>query len=81
VNRGKIISRIALLLILFLITCFDLSVFAGEEGHYSPAPMGVRDNVLPPKGTYFVSLNTFYNSDTFIHLKLIHHRRTQQVSV
>jgi len=64
-NNRKIIPRISLLLILFIFVCSDSSVFAGEQGHYSPAPMAVRDYVLPPEGTYFVNLNTYYYTDTF----------------
>ena len=36
---------------------------AGEQGHYAPAPLGVRDDVLPPKGFYAVPYNVYYHAD------------------
>jgi hypothetical protein len=52
-------------LLLLLFICFASSAFAGEQGHYTPAPMAVRDFVLPPKGVYFLNYNTYYTTDTF----------------
>jgi hypothetical protein len=45
--------------------CSVSSLYAGEQGHYTPAPMAVRDFVMPPKGLYFLNYNTYYNADTF----------------
>jgi hypothetical protein len=52
-------------LILFLISCLVESAIAGEQGHYSPAPIAVRDYILPPKGFYVVVYNPYYHSGTF----------------
>ena len=60
---GKLMKKIICLMsILVLGSLMVTNVFAGEQGHYSPAPMAVRDFVLPPKGTYFVNYNTNYDS-------------------
>jgi len=39
--------------------------YAGEQGHYSPMPIGVRDTVMPPKGFYLCAYDMYYGSDTF----------------
>jgi hypothetical protein len=54
-----------IVLLLLLIACFASSASAGEQGHYTPAPLAVRDFVLPPKGVYFLNYNTYYTADTF----------------
>ncbi len=54
-----------MIIILFLLVCSASLVYAGEQGHYTPAPMAIRDFVMPPKGYYFLNYNTFYNMDTF----------------
>jgi hypothetical protein len=42
------------------------NAFAGEMGHYSPAPMAVRDFAMPREPMKaFVMYNTFYNTDEF----------------
>lgn len=41
------------------------SCFAGEQGHYSSMPLGVRDYVMPPKGFYLLVYDMYYASDTF----------------
>ena len=38
-------------------------VLAGEQGHYAPAPMAVRDYVMPSKGFYLMGYNTYYQAD------------------
>jgi hypothetical protein len=52
-------------LLLILIIFSASSAIAGEQGHYSPAPMAIRDLVVPPKGVYFLNYNTYYTADTF----------------
>lgn len=52
-------------LVLALLLFCASSVYAGEQGHYTPAPMAVRDFVVPPKGVYFLNYNTYYTTDTF----------------
>jgi hypothetical protein len=52
--------------VLILILMSVSAVTAGEQGHYTPAPMAIRDFVVPPKGVYFLNYNTFYSADTFI---------------
>jgi len=54
-----------LVLVSILLALPVSSVFAGEQGHYTPAPMALRDFVVPPKGVYFLNYNTYYNTDTF----------------
>ena len=54
-----------IVLLLFLFVCCFSSVYAGEQGHYTPAPLAVRDFVVPPAGYYFLNYNTFYHTDTF----------------
>lgn len=53
-----------MLLLLLLLACFVSSASAGEQGHYTPAPLAIRDFVVPPKGIYFLNYNTFYTADT-----------------
>jgi hypothetical protein len=53
-------------LLLFLVVCFASSASAGEQGHYTPAPMAVRDFVVPPKGVYLLNYNTYYTTDSFM---------------
>ncbi len=38
---------------------------AGEQGHYAPAPMGLRDFIVPPPGKYFVNYDVYYGADKF----------------
>ena len=46
--------------------CLVIPAFAGEMGHYSPAPMAVRDFAMPREPVKaFVNYNTFYNTDEF----------------
>ena len=48
---------------LFAVTTYS---YAGEMGHYSPAPMAVRDFAMPREPVKaFVNYNTFYNTDEF----------------
>jgi hypothetical protein len=42
---------------------FVSSVFAGQQGHYTPAPIAVRDYVMPSKGFYVMGYNTYYQAD------------------
>lgn len=54
--------------ILLLICCFmviESYAIAGEQGHYSPGPVSVRDYVMPPKGFYVVAYNPYYHSGAF----------------
>ena len=37
--------------------------FAGEQGHYAPAPMAVRDYAMPPKGFYVIDYKTYYHAE------------------
>ena len=53
-------------LLLMSIVCFASSASAGEQGHYTPAPMAIRDYLVPPKGVYFLNYNTYYSADTFM---------------
>lgn len=39
------------------------SAFAAEQGHYAPAPMAVRDYIMPSKGFYVMGYNTYYDAD------------------
>jgi hypothetical protein len=55
-----------ILLLLFFVVCIASSASAGEQGHYTPAPLAIRDFVVPPKGVYFLNYNTYYNTDTFM---------------
>ncbi|MCQ9207114.1 MAG: transporter [Omnitrophica bacterium] len=57
--------KISLLFLLLFFACSVSSVFAGEHGHYTPAPLAVRDLVMPPKGVYFLNYNLYYKADTF----------------
>jgi hypothetical protein len=52
-------------LLLFFVVCISSPASAGEQGHYTPAPMAIRDLVVPPKGVYFLNYNTYYTADTF----------------
>ena len=54
-----------IILLLFLLACSASSLYAGEQGHYAPAAMALRDFVMPPSGYYFINYNTFYHADTF----------------
>jgi hypothetical protein len=38
---------------------------AGEQGHYYPGVLGIRDLVLPPKGLYFAAYNFLYFARSF----------------
>ncbi len=50
---------------LFILSlAFPVHSFAGEQGHYVPAPMAVRDYVMPPKGFYVVGYDTYYHADS-----------------
>jgi hypothetical protein len=49
----------------FFISCVGSLAFAGEQGHYSPAPIAVRDYSMPPKGFYVLNYDTFYEADEF----------------
>ncbi|MFA5337560.1 MAG: hypothetical protein WC330_04430 [Candidatus Omnitrophota bacterium] len=46
--------------LLILNSVFIGSAFAGEQGHYAPAPMALRDYVMPPKGFYVIGYDTYY---------------------
>lgn len=37
---------------------------AGEQGHYAPAAMGIRDFAMPSKGVYFLNYNAYYSTAT-----------------
>jgi hypothetical protein len=53
-------------LLFFLIVCFASAAFAGEVGHYSPAPMAVRDFAMPREPMKaFINYNTYYTTDEF----------------
>jgi hypothetical protein len=53
-------------LCLAILLVFTSNVYAGEMGHYSPAPMAVRDFAMPREPMKaFVIYNTFYNTDEF----------------
>ena len=39
------------------------SACAGEQGHYAPAPMALRDYVMPSKGFYLIGYDTYYHAD------------------
>jgi hypothetical protein len=57
--------HIDIVLVLILIILSATPAIAGEQGHYTPAPMAIRDFVVPPKGVYFLNYNTYYKTDTF----------------
>lgn len=58
-SRKKII-----LLAVFISFIFSVAL-AGEQGHYYPGVLGIRDLVMPPPGKYLVSYNPYYYSDDF----------------
>lgn len=39
---------------------------AGEQGHYYPGILNVRDAVQPPKGFYYATYNPYLTSDAFV---------------
>ena len=41
------------------------TAFAGEQGHYVPAPIGARDFAMPPPGSYLNVYDMHYGSDAF----------------
>lgn len=53
-----------ILLLLFLGSALPC-VNAGEQGHYYPGVLGIRDLVMPPPGKYCISYNPYYHSDDF----------------
>jgi len=56
--------RFSLCLVLSILNLvFVGSVFSGEQGHYAPAPMAVRDYVMPSKGFYVIGYDTYYHAD------------------
>lgn len=61
-RSAKIFAVISLLGISLISTGL---VFAGEQGHYSSMPLGVRDTTMPPKGFYMQFIDMYYGSDTF----------------
>jgi hypothetical protein len=62
-RSAKIFVAISLLGINLIATGL---VFAGEQGHYSSMPIGVRDTAMPPvKGFYTALYNMYYGSNTF----------------
>ena len=58
--RSVIVFLCLFLLILNFV--FIDSVYAGEQGHYVPAPMAVRDYVMPSKGFYIIGYDTYYHA-------------------
>ena len=60
-HRSIIFSLSLVLSILNFV--FIGSSFAGEQGHYTPAPMAVRDYVMPSKGFYIIGYDTYYHGD------------------
>jgi len=60
-RRSMIFFLCFVLSILNLI--FIGSAFAGEQGHYAPAPMALRDYVMPSKGFYLIGYDTYYHAD------------------
>ncbi|MGH7198000.1 MAG: SphA family protein [Candidatus Omnitrophota bacterium] len=40
--------------------------YAGEQGHYYPGIMNIRDVVMPPKGFYYATYNPYLSSDSFV---------------
>lgn len=42
-----------------------VSAHAGEQGHWSAMPLGIRDTSMPPKGFYMSVIDMYYGSDTF----------------
>ena len=60
-RRGMMFFLCLVLWMLNLV--FIGSVFAGEQGHYVPAPMAVRDYVMPSKGFYILGYDTYYHGD------------------
>jgi len=62
--RGIKIVTVAALLILNSIIAGV--VFAGEQGHYSAMPLGVRDTAMPPVNGFFTAFfDMYYGSNTF----------------
>lgn len=53
--------RIVFLLGIFL--SFSTACFSGNQGHYYPGVMSLRDFVQPPKGVYFAMYNPYYHAD------------------
>lgn len=41
------------------------NLFAGEQGHYFPGVMNIRDIAQPPPGIYFANYAFHYHADTF----------------
>jgi hypothetical protein len=52
-----------ILILLILNFVFLGFAFAGQQGHYIPAPMAVRDYVMPSEGFYVMGYNTYYQAD------------------
>ncbi len=55
---------VTFVLITFFMSCSILAL-AGEQGHYFPGVMGIRDLDQPPKGVYFAVYNFYYHSGNF----------------
>ena len=54
-----------IVLLMFLVVCFVSPSSAGEQEHYTLAPMTARDSVVPPMGVYFTNYNTYHTTDMF----------------
>jgi hypothetical protein len=62
-SRGlKIVAVIFILVLNAIVTGL---VYAGEQSHWSPMPIGIKDTMMPPKGFYMAAFDMYYSSDTF----------------
>lgn len=54
------------LLFLLSLSFISLSAWAGEQGHYYPGILNIRDAVQPPPGFYYATYNPYLSSDSFV---------------
>jgi len=63
INSWVVRLYVHCLLVLSFICGGGVLAQAAEQGHYTPAPMAVRDYVMPPKGFYVMGYDTYYHSN------------------
>lgn len=71
------INKLILVLLSFTVLQSGLAL-AGEQGHYFPGVMNIRDAGMPPKGVYLSVYNFHYDAD---HLNLASGDELDQISV
>ncbi len=60
-KRGQVLFLTA-----FTFLLFSGQSFAGEQGHYYPGIINIRDVAMPPKGFYYATYNPYISSDAYM---------------